>query len=108
MKLKHDKRIYIIEITIPWIDNREVRYIEKIEKYKDVIRNIKRLDPDNQVDQITLVMDSLGGYSKSLKDNIGKIFKDTNMVSKIIRKMQKAVLSESVNISRRFKLSTQI
>ena len=107
LKLKNEKRIYIIEITISWIDNREERYVEKCGKYEDVKRNIKRVEPDHQVDQITLVMDSLGGYSKSLNENIGKIFENKTMVQKIIQKMQKAVLSESVNISRRFKLSTQ-
>ena len=108
LKLIHEKRIYIIEITISWINNREGRYEEKDGKYVDIIRNIKRLEPEYQVEQITLVMDSLGGYSKCLKENISKVFKDTRMVSKIIHKMQKAVLSESVNISRCFKLSTQV
>ena len=93
---------------ISWIDNREVRYREKRDKYVDILRNIKRLETEYQVEQITLVMDSLGGYSKCLKDNIGKVFKDAKVVSKIIYKMQKAVLSESVRISRCFKLSTQV
>ena len=108
LKLPHDKIIYLIEITISWIDNRDIRYREKGDKYVDILRNIKRLETEYQVEQITLVMDSLGGYSKCLKDNIGKVFKDAKMVSKIIHKMQKAVLSESVRISRCFKLSTQV
>ena len=52
-------------------------------------------------------MDSLGGYSKNLKENIGKIVKDRKTVNKIIKNMQKAVLCESARIARCFKLETQ-
>ena len=108
LKLLHEKIIYLIEITISWIDNREERYEEKNNKYVHIMRNIKRVNPEYKVEQITLVMDSLGGYSKCLKDNIGKVFKKQGTISKIIHKMQKAVLSESVRISRCFKLSTRV
>ena len=89
-------------------NNRESRYREKDDKYVDILHKIKRLETDYQVEQIILVMDSLGGYSKCLKHNIGKEFKDARVISKIIHKMQKAVLSQSVIISRCFKLSTQV
>lgn len=103
-----EKSIFILEITISWIDNRDKRYDEKVEKYEAIRRNIVRDEPDYTVDQITLVMDSLGGYSKNLRENIGKIFKDSKMVDKIIRKMQKSVLNGSVHTSRCFKLETQL
>ena len=106
--LKAEKSIFILEITISWIDNRNKRYDEKVEKYEAIRRNIVRDEPDYTVDQITLVMDSLGGYSKNLRENIGKIFKDSKMVDKIIRKMQKSVLNGSVHTSRCFKLETQL
>ena len=67
-----------------------------------------REEPDYTVDQITLVMDSLGGFSKNLCENIGKIFDESRVVDRIIRKMQKSVLSNSVHISRCFKLETQL
>ena len=105
--LKEDKKIYVIEITISWIDNREERYKDKCGKYEDIRRNLKRAEPDYEIDQITLVMDSLGGYSDNLKENIGKVIKEMNRVDKVLKRMQKCVLSESTNISRRFKLSTQ-
>ena len=106
--LKEEKKIFIIEITISWIDNREIRYEEKVEKYAAIRRNIIRDEPGYTVDQITLVMDSLGGYSKNLSDNIGKVFKEVKTIKRIIHKMQKAVLTESVSISRCFKLKTQV
>ena len=70
------------------------------------MRNIKRVEEGFDVDQITLVMDSLGGHSKNLQENIGKVFNDRKTVNRIIRKMQKAVLSESTRIARCFKLET--
>ena len=60
------------------------------------------------MDQITLVMDSLGGYSKNLSENISKVFKDAKTIDKIIQKMQKSVLNGSVHVSRCFKLETQL
>ena len=106
--LKSEKKIFIVEITISWIDIRKKRYDEKVEKYKMIRRNLKRDEPNYTVDQITLVMDSLGGYSQDLRDNIGKVFVDDKMVDRIIRKMQKSVLSNSIHISRCFKLETQL
>ena len=102
--LKAEKKIFLIEITISWIDNREERYKEKVEKYMAIRRNLEREEPDFTVDQITLVMDSLGGYSKHLRDNIGKVFGERKVVDRVIRKMQKSVLNNSVHVSRCFKL----
>ena len=107
IKLKDEKIIYLIEATISWIDIREKRFSEKLQKYENVKRSIKRIEEGFEVDQITIVMDSLGGYSKNLSDNIGKIVKDRKMVKRIISKMQKAVLCESTRIARCFKLRTE-
>ena len=71
------------------------------------MRNIRRVEEGFEVDQITIVMDSLGGYSKSLNDNISKIVPEQKTVDRIIKKMQKAVLCESSRIARCFKLGTQ-
>ena len=70
------------------------------------MRNIKRVEEGFDVDQVTIVMDSLGGFSKSLRTNIGKVVQDQKIVDRIIKKMQKAVLCESSRIARCFKLST--
>ena len=106
--LKKSKKIFLIEMTCPWIKVRELRYEEKREKYKTVRRNIKINNPEYDVEQITLVMDSLGGYSKNLVDNIKVLIRDRSKVNRIITKMQKAMLSQSVHITRRFKIETFI
>ena len=90
-----------------WLDNREDRYEEKRSKYNDIMRNIRRVEEGFEVDQITIVIDSLGGFSKSLQENIGKVVEEKKSVDRIVKKMQKAVLCESSRIARCFKLGTQ-
>lgn len=106
IKIKSEKKIFLVEATISWIDNREERFAEKASKYEQVMRNIKRVEEGFDVDQVTIVMDSLGGFSKSLRTNIGKVVSDRKIVDRTIKKMQKAVLCESSRIARCFKLST--
>ena len=102
--VKSEKKIYLVEMTCPWLDHRNDKYNFKEQKYIVVLDNIRKENIEFTVDQITLVMDSLGGYSANLAENIMKIFKDKRKVQSIILRMQKAVLSESVYIARRFKL----
>ena len=106
--LKKSKQIFLIEMTCPWIDVRDRRYEEKREKYKTIRRNIKIANPEYDIEQITLVMDSLGGHSKNLVDNVKILIRDRSKVNGIIKKMQKAMLSQSAHISKRFKIETLI
>ena len=101
-----EKKIYLIEMTVPWIENREIKYEFKENKYKPIQTNLKLEHPGYEVDQITLVLDCLGGYSKHLLDNITKIFDDRTEVRNIVRDMQKSVISSAAHLSRVFKLRT--
>ena len=35
--LKKKKEIYVLEMSIPWIENREVKLGDKVEKYENII-----------------------------------------------------------------------
>ena len=107
VQLKEEKRIIILEMSVPWMENRESKLKEKIDKYQSVRSNLKLRYPDYEIGQATFIMDVLGGYSKSLKDNIEKLIKDKRTVEKVIFNMQKAVLSDSSTIARKFKMSTR-
>ena len=98
LKLKKEKKIFLIEISCPWLAVRNEKYNLKVEKYHDIISNIEREEPKYTVDQITLIIDSLGGYSGNLHENIHKLIKDKRVINSIILRMQKAVLSGSVHI----------
>ena len=104
IKMKRDKKIFLVEMTCPWVDFRNNKYDYKATKYNDILANIRVEERDCTVDQITLVIDTLGGYSANLAENISKVFDDKRLVKSIILRMQKAVLSGSVHIARRFKL----
>ena len=101
-----EKKIYLVEMTVPWIENRDVKYEFKREKYKDIQNNLKLEFPQYDIDQVTLVMDVLGGYSQHLSDNIKKIIVDKNVRQSIIRNMQKTVIRSEANLVRVFKLKT--
>ena len=101
-----EKKIFLIEITIPWIENREIKFEFKKNKYMGIQSNLKLEYPAFHIDQITLVMDVLGGYSKHLEENITKIFNDRTEVRNIIRNMQKSVISSAAHLTRMFKIRT--
>ena len=102
--IKDEKKIFLVEMTCPWLDYRNEKFDLKANKYTDIQSNLRREEPGYTVDQITLVIDSLGGYSANLDENISKVIDSKRKVKSIILRMQKTVLSESVYIARRFKL----
>ena len=99
-----DKRIYLLEMTVPWTENRSEKYKYKCEKYMNILQALQFEYPQHKVDQITIVMDVFGGYGQDLIDNIGKVFAKKQDVQSIIRNMQKSVVSSSANLSRTFKI----
>ena len=102
-----EKVILLIEITIPWTENRVHKYAFKCSKYNDIITNLKLEYPGYKVDQITLVMDVFGGYGPDLRENIGKVLSTRFTQDSIIKNMQKSVISSLSNISRTFKVKTK-
>ena len=99
-----EKKIFLIEMTVPWTGNRCEKKEYKENKYVQIQQSLKFDHPEYQVDQITLVMDVFGGYGKDLADNIRKVVKDSNAVRSIITNMQKSVIGSVANISRYFKI----
>ena len=102
-----EKYILLIEMTVPWMQNRTEKYNIKENKYMDIISNLKMDNPSFTVGQITLVIDVFGGYNKGLRANIGKVLKDRATQDRLIKNMQKSVISNLCNISRIFKIRTK-
>ena len=65
----NEKKIYLIEITIPWIENRRVKYEFKCQKYINILQKLQFENSDFEVAQITLVMDVFGGYDANYTGN---------------------------------------
>ena len=107
LRLKQERQIFILEMAVPWINNREIKYQEKIDKYRNVLNKLKLDYPNSEVNQLTFIIDVLGGHSKHLRENISKIVKDKARIKCIIYNMQKSVLSSAAHITRKFKLNVQ-
>ena len=105
---KKMKKIFIIEQSVPWISNRENKMEEKIEKYKNIIRSIKLNNIDHTVEQITIIVDCLGGYSDSLKENMRKLGFTKSDQSRILKGVQKIILTEARSTINHFKLLTNL
>jgi hypothetical protein len=103
---KKKKEIYVLEMSIPWIENREVKLGDKLEKYENIIRSIKCENPECKVDQVTFIVDCLGGFSKSLIDNLRKLSFDATECKHIVLGIQKIVMSEARSLINCFKMST--
>ena len=94
-------------MAVPWINNREIKYKEKIDKYRNVLNKLKLDYRNYEVNQLTFITDVLGGHSKHLHEKISKIVKDKARIKCIIYNMQKSVLSSAAHITRKFKLNVQ-
>ena len=106
LMLKKEKIMYVLEMSVPWIQNRETKFENKQSKYKDLLINMRGLYKDYKIEQVTFIIDVLGGYSQSFIDSLKKLkFTDVER-SSILRNAQKIVLSESRCIVNRFKLRT--
>ena len=107
LRLKQEQKIFILEMAVPWINNREIKYQEKIDKYRNVLNKLKLDYPNYEVNQLTFIIDVLGGHSKHPRENISKIVRDKARIKCIIYNMQKSVLSSAAHITRKFKLNVQ-
>ena len=47
------KQIYVLEMSMPWIENRETKVNEKVEKYKSIVQTMKVENPLFGVKKLT-------------------------------------------------------
>ena len=105
--LEEKKEMYVLEMSVPWMENRNTKFTEKEVKYVDIVQRLKIDHPDFNVKQLTFIIDGLGGYSKELITSLKTLEFDTREIETILYGMQKIVLTEAVSIIRQFKIRTQ-
>ena len=105
--LNDKMKILILEMSVPWISNREVKLLDKQVKYRELIVSMKGLYPNHQVEQVTFIVDSLGGYSQSMVDALKYMEFNASERNRMLLNIQKIVLSESRYIINRFKQLTK-
>jgi hypothetical protein len=106
--IKQQNKMFVLEMSVPWISNREVKFGKKKKKYKDLIASMKILHPQYDIEQVTFIIDSLGGYSESLVHALKTLEFDSNEIKRMLLNIQKIVLTESRNIINRFKQLTVV
>ena len=98
------KRIYAIEMSCPWIDNRKKKEVEKTTKYAPLRWELKQQFPTYTVKQFNIIIDVLGGWSQEVDLAMRELFGTRG--GDVLLRMQKAVFSHSLNIARTFKVLT--
>ena len=72
---KENKKVSVIEMSCPWIENREEKDAEKTTKCGPLCWELEQRYPEYRVTQFNIIVDVLGGYSrdvrKALKELVG-------------------------------------
>jgi hypothetical protein len=105
--LKKKQQILVLEMSVPWIDNRGSKQIEKEEKYRSIVQSLKVDNPQHKVQQVTFIVDCLGGYSKCFKEAL-KVLDFTDFeIEKMCLDIQKILISEATSTLNKFKVLTK-
>ena len=73
---ENEHKLYLLEMSVPWMSNRAAKLKEKIEKYEHILIAYRLDFPQYEVEQLTFIMDGFGGYDDDLVKNIGKVIRD--------------------------------
>ena len=103
---KSTKEIFVLEMSIPWIENRNIKITEKVEKYKRIVQNLKVDNPGYLVQQLTFIIDCLGGYSKDFIENLQLLNLTRKEVDSILPGIQRIVITEANAVINHFKILT--
>ena len=99
---KENKKVSVIEMHCPWVENREEKDAERTTKYGPLCWELEQRYPDYRVTQFNIIVDVLGGYSRDVRKALKGLVGDKS--NTIALQIQKSVITSSLNIARRFKL----
>ena len=98
-----DKQVIALEMSCPWVSNRDKKTSEKTMKYAPLRWELKQRYPGYEINQCNIILDVLGGWSKDLDVTLQKLV--GSKAKDVLKKMQKACLSGTLNIARTFKVA---
>ena len=96
---KENKKVSVIEMSCPWIENREEKDAEKTTKYGPLRWELEQRYPEYLVTQFNIIVDVLGGYSRDVTKALKELVGDKS--DTIALQIQKSVITSSLNIERR-------
>ncbi|PFX11816.1 Retrovirus-related Pol polyprotein from type-1 retrotransposable element R2 [Stylophora pistillata] len=100
---KARKTVTLLEMSCPWVDNRDHKDEEKIMKYAPLRLELKRQYPGFNIIQYNIIIDVLGGYSKDHKQSVRELVGSEKSTA-VLGRMQKFVVSSSFKIARSLKV----
>ena len=93
-----------MEMSCPWVSNRQKKTSEKTMKYAPLRWELKQKYPGYEISQCNIIVDVLEGWTTdvevAVKELVGRRHRNT------LKKMQRACLSVTLNIARTFKVAT--
>ena len=63
---KNEKKVIVIEMSSPCLENHQLKDLEKTQKYGPLRWELKRQFQGNEVTQHNIIMNVLGGYTKDV------------------------------------------
>ena len=102
---RKEKKVILIEMSSPWVSNREQKEQDKTDKYAPLRWEMRQQFPGHTITQLHVIVDVLGGYSMETAEKVRK-FLGLDRGNQVLFNLQKAVLSYTLNIARSFKVST--
>ena len=99
---KNEKKVIVIEISCSWLENRQLKDLEKTKKYGPLRWELKRQFQGYEVNQHNIIMDVLGGHSKDVGKTVETLVGGRG--EETLRRMQKSALCNSLNIAHSFKV----
>ena len=99
-----EKKVIAMEMSRPWVSNRQKKTSEKTMKYAPLRWELKQKYPGYEISQYSIIVDILGGWltdvEVAVKELVGRRHRD------VLKKMQRACLSVTLNIARTFEVAT--
>ena len=89
-------------MSCPWLDNCEVKEIEKTQKYDPLMWELRERNPGYQVKHYNIIIDVLGGYSADVSQAVKELVGEKSAT--ILQRMQRDVILSTLNIVRSFKI----
>ena len=89
-------------MSCPWLDNHEVKEMEKTQKYGPLMWELRERNPGYQVKQYNIIIDVLGGFSADVSQTVKELVGEKSAT--ILQRLQRSVISSTLNFARSFKI----
>ena len=96
------KTLATLEMSCPWIQNREKKDEEKVLKYGSLGWKLKQQFKGYRITQYNIVMNILGGWSTSIEVSLSQSLGDK--CKEVLKRMQRSIMWSSLKIVQTFKV----